>query len=144
MIIIKLFSGHKFVEPTDIITTEFLNKMIENGRAVIQNLPIGVSDGGTGGTDASSASGRTSGPSSRGDACPVTARRERPRGSTGNRPASIGPFSTAPSAPARRGRADSSGISSDATRADRGITLRRAVSPGPCRRWTKASPPTSG
>lgn len=55
-IVITLTSGHTFDETNgDTITPELLNKMFENGFASISNLPISVSDGGTGATAARAA-----------------------------------------------------------------------------------------
>lgn len=53
--IIKLFPGHTFGEIQDLLTAEFINKIIENGFAKITNLPFAVSIGGTGGQTAAGA-----------------------------------------------------------------------------------------
>jgi len=48
-VIISLTSGHVFDEiAADTVSAELLNKMFENGFALVDNLPISIGDGGTG------------------------------------------------------------------------------------------------
>jgi len=54
-VIIQLTSGHTWNELGDQLTPELLNKMFEDGSAVITNLPIKIGDGGTGQTTATAA-----------------------------------------------------------------------------------------
>ena len=49
MIEVELFKGHKFNEGApDNITSAKLNRMMDQGRGEVSNLPISVADGGTG------------------------------------------------------------------------------------------------
>lgn len=55
-LVIALTSGHTFDETNgDTITPELLNKMMENGFALVTNLPVGLSDGGSNATTAQGA-----------------------------------------------------------------------------------------